>query len=115
MAGIVESDVSHPLVRELLNQFLIGVHRRGEELSAHDLKTLVDQLDVEPELATELVSFIEPALGLLDDYDRYCRVDPDAHTDTDTDTDVEDDDDEDDGSGVEFVGDTEVAPGILVI
>ncbi len=98
-ARSVSSDVSHPLDRELLDQFLIGLHQRGEELSAHDLKTLVDQLDVDAELAREVVAFVEPALALLEAYDRSRPP-------------VEDDDD---GPDVTYVGDADVGPGILVI
>ncbi len=64
------ADASKPLDRDLLNRFLIVVHNRGEELSAHELKTLVDELDVGPDLARELISFIGPALALLEAYDR---------------------------------------------
>ncbi len=103
-ARSLSSDVSRPLDRELLDQFLIGVHRRGEELSAHELKTLVEQLEVGPELARELMAFIEPAMGLLEAYDRS----GDGHGD-------DDDDDDDDGSQAAYVGDDEVGPGILVI
>jgi hypothetical protein len=97
MARGMADGVSHPLDRELLNQFVIGVHRRGEELSAHELKTLAEQLDAEPELVAEVVAFVEPALGLLEAYDRT-RPTP---------VDNEDDDD--------YVGDDDVGPGILVI
>ncbi len=102
-ARSVGSDVSHPLDRELLDQFLIGVHQRGEELSAHELKTLVDQLEVDPELARELVAFVEPAMGLLQAYDRS-RPAPDYDADYD-----------DDDADAAYVGDDEVGPGILVM
>ncbi|MDQ3680681.1 MAG: hypothetical protein M3378_09115 [Actinomycetota bacterium] len=96
-ARVAGSDVSRPLDLELLNHFLIGVHLRGEEISAHELKMLVDRLEVSPELALELVSFVAPALGLLEAYDRARS------------------DDDDDGFEGDLVGDDEVAPGILVI
>ena len=70
VAASLGTDASRPLDRELLNRFLIGVHSRGEELSAHDLALLLDELDVQPERARELVSLIEAGLGLLEDYDR---------------------------------------------
>ncbi len=57
------------LAQERLNQFLIGIHSRGEELHAHELKSLLDKSDVHPDVAQELVSFIAPALALLADYD----------------------------------------------
>ena len=84
------ADASNPFDRDLLNRFLIGVHNRGEELSAHELKTLVDELDMAPELARELISFVGPALALLHAYDRATGFD--------------DDDD-----------DFEIGPGVLVI
>ncbi|MDP8976861.1 MAG: hypothetical protein M3N28_10950 [Actinomycetota bacterium] len=98
----VGSDVSHPLDRELLNQFLIGVHQRGEELSAHDLKTLVEELDVGAELALEIVSFVEPALALLEAYDRSLTATAPS------------DEDRDYSEGA-LLGDDDVAPGILVL
>lgn len=101
----VGSGVSRPLDRELLDQFLIGVHQRGEELSAHELKTLVEQLEVDPELARELVAFVEPAMGLLETYDRFR-----SPVDEGDDHDDHDHDDE-----VAYVGDDEVGPGILVM
>jgi len=96
----MSGDVSHPLDRELLDQFLIGVHRRREELSAHELKTLVEQLEVSPEMARELMAFVEPAMALLEAYDRSRSA-------------VEDGDEPDEA----YVGDDddEVRPGILVI
>lgn len=90
MAQSVGADASNPFDRDLLNRFLIVVHNRGEEVSAHELKTLVDELDVGPELARELISFIGPALALLEAYDRATGFD--------------DDDD-----------DFEIGPGVLVI
>lgn len=101
----VEAGTSEVVEREMLNQFLIGVHERGEELSAHDLKTLVDELDPPPELTRELISFIAPALGLLETYDRSVRS-RESH-------DGEADDEEEPETA--FVGDDEVGPGILVI
>jgi hypothetical protein len=92
-------DVPGPLGPELLYQFLIGVHRRGEELSAHELKTLVDQLEMGPELARELMDFVGPAMELLEAYDRSLAA-------------AEDDEDDPE---VAYVGDDEVGPGILVI
>jgi len=98
LAGGVADGVSHPLDRELFNQFLIGVHQRDEELTAHDLRTLVEELCVAPELAREMVAFTEPALGLLEAYDRSRPAQQD-----------------DDDSESAYVGDDDVDPGILVI
>ncbi len=55
-AASAGADASKPLDRDLLFRFLIVVHNRGEELSAHELKSLVDELDVAPELGQELIS-----------------------------------------------------------
>ncbi len=76
-AQSVGEDGGRPLDRDLLIRFLIGVHQRGEELTAHDLKLLADQLEVEPELARQVVAFIEPALALLQAYDRIGEDDDD--------------------------------------
>lgn len=76
-AQSVGEDGSRPLDRDLLNRFVIGLYYRGEELTAHDLKLLADGLEVEPELAREVVSFIEPALALLQAFDRTCGYDDD--------------------------------------
>ena len=94
------SDMSGPLDRDLFHQFLIGVYRRGEVLLAHELKTLVDQMEVGTELARELMAFAGPAMALLEAYDRCLAP-------------VDDDDDDD--SEAAFVGDADVGPGILVI
>ena len=96
---------------QLLHRFLIGVHCRGEELTAHALKTLVDELDVQPDLARDLVSFVPPALALLEAYDRARGV---AAADTEGDDTDGDNMDGDDMEG-ELVGDSEVGPGILVL
>jgi len=109
-ARSVGSDGSGPLDRELLDQFLIGVHRRGEELSAHDLGMLVEELEAEvaTELARETTAFVEPALALLEAYDR-------SHVDAGDDASEDDDSGDDDDSEGAYVGDADVAPGILVI
>lgn len=97
----LRSDAPRAFDQELLNQFLIGVHQRSEELLAHDLKTLVEELEVAPELALEIVAFVEPALALLEAYDR-------SHAAFAS-------DDDDDGAEMAYVGDADVGPGILVM
>ncbi len=94
-------DASGPLDRELLNEFVIGVHRRGDELSAHELKTLVEELGVEAEMALEIMAFIESGLALLEAYDRSAVA-----------TDDEDGYDYPEGARV---GEDDVGPGILVM
>jgi hypothetical protein len=100
----VRNDASRAFDRELLNQFLIGVHQRSEDLLAHDLKTLVDELKVAPELGRDIMAFVEPALALLEAYDRSHP----GHADDGA-------GDDDDDSEVAYVGDADVGPGILVM
>ena len=101
---------------QLLHQFIIGVHRRGEELTAHALKTLVDELDVQPDLARDLVSFVTPALALLEAYDHARGVAAEDMQDDDMDGDDMDNDDMDnDDMEGQLVGESEVGPGILVL
>ena len=86
-------DASKPLDRDRLNRFIVGVYQRREQFAAHELKMLIDELEVQPELARELVSFIEPAFGLLAAYaPQY---------------------DHDDDEGLD--DDIEAGPGVLVI
>lgn len=92
------ADASSPFDRDLLNRFLVVVHNRREELSAHELETLVDALDVGPDLAHELISFMGPALALLEDYDRLNGYEDSV--DDDLDYDLDDDDEFDVGPGV---------------
>ena len=66
-------DVSAPVAQAYLNQFLIGVHRRGEELYAHEIKSLLDESDVQPDTARDLLAFVCPALNLLAEYDADLR------------------------------------------
>ena len=102
-AQSVGSDGYGPPDQELLNRFLIGVHQRGEELLAHDLKELVDDLEVSPELALEVVSLVESGFALLEAYDRSSAGNG------------SDDEEDEDQPEAAFVGDDDVAPGILVI
>lgn len=67
-----------PLDRELLHRFLIGVHRRGEALYAHDFKTLLEEASLPSDTQEELISFVEPALALLRAYDRVLIEDEDV-------------------------------------
>jgi hypothetical protein len=76
-AQTFESGADGPLDRDLLNRFIIRVHTSGEELTPHQLKTLVDELDLSSEEAAALIAYIEPALGLLAAYDRATSLDDD--------------------------------------
>ncbi|MDP9074608.1 MAG: hypothetical protein M3N98_10625 [Actinomycetota bacterium] len=57
-----------------LNRFLIGVHRRGEEFDAHELKSLLEATSLTTAAQAELISFISPALALLASYEQVLRV-----------------------------------------
>lgn len=57
------------LDREALAPWLVGIHLRGEELSAHDLRGLLDELDLPDDERDGLVAYVEAALGLLATYD----------------------------------------------
>ena len=84
----------------LLHQFVIGVHARGEELTAHELKTLVDGLDTHPDRARDLMSFVPPALALLEAYDRVQGEGDAEETEAELYGDVD--------------GEVEIGPGTLV-
>lgn len=69
------------LERDRLNGFVIGIHRRGETLNAHDLKTLMDEAPLPPGERSGLVSFVDPALALLESYDEALQADEEWDTD----------------------------------
>jgi len=79
------------LRRDLLNRFVVGVHLRGKECTAHDLKLLLDATSLDQEGRDAVVGFVEPALALLATYDGERPRDGDPGLDLD-----EDDFDEDD-------------------
>ncbi len=68
--ALVEASAGASLDRDLLHAFLIGLHRSGEELYAHDLKVLLDEAGLAAAVQEEVIGFVEPALALLDAYDR---------------------------------------------
>lgn len=68
--AFVESGGEASLDRDLLHAFLIGIHRRGEKLHAHDLKVLLDEAALPLDVQEGLIAFVEPALALLTAYQR---------------------------------------------
>lgn len=74
--------------RLALAPFIVGLHRRGEEWTAHDLGLLLDQLDLAVADKDGLVAYVEAALALLAAYDVALQGDDEA------DDDEEDDDGE---------------------
>ena len=69
-AAFTEATTEASLDRDMLNRFLIGLHRRGENLYAHDLKTLLDEAALPAEAREQVMAFVEPALSLLAAYDQ---------------------------------------------
>ncbi|MGH9155102.1 MAG: hypothetical protein ACRD1K_04475 [Acidimicrobiales bacterium] len=68
---------AHLLDRLALAPFLVGVHRAGEEVVAHDLAVLVDEAGVPAGERDSLLAYIEAALHLLEAYDRSLASDED--------------------------------------
>jgi hypothetical protein len=66
-----------------LNRFLIGIHRRGENLDAHELKLLVDQTSLSTDVGAQLIAFVAPALALLARYDQVQRAEEEWYDDED--------------------------------
>lgn len=81
--------------RQTLTPFIIGLHRRGEDWTAHDLGLLLDELGMPVADKDDVVAYVNDALVLLDAYDRAV-------------------DDDELGEDVPDVGDEE-RPGWLVI
>ncbi|MDP9389742.1 MAG: hypothetical protein M3Q48_17955 [Actinomycetota bacterium] len=75
------SDTAPVLERDELHRFLVGVHLRGEELTAHELKELLDGTDLGDEDRLALTSFVSSALGLLTSYDAILEEDQRAYED----------------------------------
>jgi len=71
------------LDRATLAPFLVGVHRRGEEVAANELAALLDEAGVPAGERDGLVAYVEAAFHLLDAYDRSLRRDHAAHGDSD--------------------------------
>lgn len=61
--------------RQALTSFIIGLHRRGEDWTAHDLGLLLDELAMPVADKDDVVAYVNDALGLLDAYDRVVNVD----------------------------------------
>lgn len=74
-AELMTAEGGHVLHRDQLNAFLISIHLWGEELSAHELKELLEALPLEADQRRELGSFVEGGLALLVAYDRATQLD----------------------------------------
>lgn len=69
------------LERDELHRFLVGVHVRGEELTAHELKELLDGTDLDDDDRVALTTFVSSGLGLLVSYDAIVEEDQRAYED----------------------------------
>lgn len=56
--------------RDELHRFLVGVHRRGEELTAPELRDLLEQSGADPAERDTLAAVVEDGLSLLASYER---------------------------------------------
>lgn len=62
-----------------LFRFLVGLHLRGEELTAHELKELLDGTGLGEGERRDLTAFVEAALGMLAAYDAVLGEDRPGH------------------------------------
>lgn len=60
--------------RQALTSFIIGLHRRGEDWTAHDLGLLLDELGMPVADKDDVVAYVNDALVLLDAYDRILNA-----------------------------------------
>lgn len=69
--------------RQALTPFIIGLHGRGEDWTAHDLGLLLNELELPVADKDDLVAYVNDAMLLLDAYDRVLRPDEVADDDSD--------------------------------
>lgn len=66
--------------RDELHRFMVGLHVRGEPLSAADLASLLDAAGLaEGDERDGIVSRIEAGLALLDSYERHLNVEHEVY------------------------------------
>lgn len=68
-------------VGDELNRFLVGIHLRGEQITAAELGDLIDEAGVEGKDREELVTLVETGLGLLSFYERQLQVEERGYED----------------------------------
>jgi len=68
--------------RQALTPFIIGLHGRGEDWTAHDLGLLLNELELPVADKDDLVAYVNDAMLLLDAYDRV-RAPDDGDDDDD--------------------------------
>lgn len=67
--------------RDELNRFLVGLHLRGEQLTAAELSDLIDAAGVHGQDREELVSAVETGLELLAFHQRQLEVEERGYDD----------------------------------
>lgn len=67
--------------RDELHRFLIGVHLRGEQLTARELRDLLDIATDEAAERDALLTFVEDGLALLVSYERLTAAEDEAYVD----------------------------------
>lgn len=80
--------------RQALTPFIIGLHGRGEDWTAHDLGLLLNELELPVADKDDLVAYVNDAMLLLDAYDRVRWTDAGAAVEDDDDDGAVEDDDE---------------------
>ena len=67
--------------RDELHRFLIGIHLRGELLTAPELRELLDSATADATERDALADFIEAGLALLASYERIMAAEDEAYAD----------------------------------
>ena len=66
--------------RDELHRFLVGIHLRGEQLTAPELRELLDLVSADAVERDTLTEFIEGGLALLQSYDRLVDGEDSAYS-----------------------------------
>lgn len=69
--------------RDELHRFLIGIHLRGEDVAAPELRPLLDEAGLAGEERQDVMTLIESGLALLAAYDRLVEGEDGAYEDSD--------------------------------
>ena len=67
--------------RDELHRFLVGVHLRGEPLTAQELRALLDRVTGDDAERDALAAFVEQSLALLRFYDQLVEGEDDNYSD----------------------------------
>jgi len=69
--------------RDELHRFLIGVHLRGEQLTAPEMGELLDRAGADAAERDAIGTFVEDGLALLASYERIVAFEDGAYADSD--------------------------------